>query len=63
MDYEDYDSYSTPSRDRALENSFKRLEADFDEVVSRGLDTLVKKRLIEVLIAIFKGDNDGPYVS
>ncbi|TNF01083.1 MAG: hypothetical protein EP326_05225 [Deltaproteobacteria bacterium] len=63
MDYEDYDAYSTPSRDRALENSFKRLEADFDEVVSRGLDTLVKKRLIEVLRAIFKGDNDGPYVS
>jgi hypothetical protein len=59
MNYEDYDAYSTPSRDRALKMSFERLHNDYKYVVSIGLDTLVKKRLIQVIEAIFE-EKDGP---
>lgn len=53
MDYAQYDAYSTPARDEALEQSFLRTKQVFDEIVENRQDGQVDPQLMGKVGAVF----------
>lgn len=57
MSYEEYDAYSTPTRDENLWKSIETLKTDFNEVIYRNLSDYVNPRIMDAIKSIFKGYN------
>jgi hypothetical protein len=53
MDYTQYDAYSTPARDEALNQSFLRAKETYDDIVRSRLDGQLTRTMINFARAIF----------
>lgn len=59
MNYEEFDAYSTPARDKALKGTFTRLKETLDEIVSNGQGGQVDPMTLERAQAVFtREDSD-----
>lgn len=53
MNYEEFDSYSTPARDQSLKDLFEKFERTHEEVLKENMENKVSPELLEFAEIIF----------
>lgn len=62
MDYTEFDIYSTPARDEALNQTFLNTQRDYQEILDEGLGSRVDPNLLDMTAEIFSRSSNRQYV-